>query len=85
MAYSAPGEDPMPVQDFIDDNKVESSKREADIGNEPPKDTIPEQVELDVTNKFQEIEKERELSTSEKSDLTLLEENLMQKGLEFEV
>lgn len=60
---------------------TEELQRRASNGNEPPIRTIPEQVELDTTNKYQEQGKERELSLSEQSDKTLLEEDLKTKGL----
>lgn len=59
----------------------EELQRRADIGNEPPKRTIPESVELDVSNKYKEQGENRELSLSERSDLSEVDEDLEKKGL----
>jgi len=47
----------------------------------PQVQNIPEMIELDVTNKYEEIEKDRELSLSEKSDTSILEDDEKMKGI----
>ena len=72
--------DPLAAVDGIFD-EVEKT---ADIGNNPPIDSVPEQVEMDVKNKLDEQGDQRGLSTSEKSDKKQVEDDLIEKGLQFE-
>jgi len=62
-------------------DQEEDMQRRADSGEEPPMKTLPESVELDVSNKYKEQGKTRELSLSEQSDENLVDESLERKGL----
>ena len=59
---------------------IEGSVKQADTQS-PKLRQIPEMIELDVTNKYEEIEKDRELSLSERADTSLLEEDEKRKGI----
>jgi len=60
----------------------EELQRRASNGNEPPVRTLPEGVEMDVLNKYDEAAETRELSLSERSDVSEIKEDIDEKGLD---
>lgn len=63
-------------------NHDEELQRRASNGNEPPVRTLPEGVEMDVLNKYDEAAETRELSLSERSDVSEIKEDIDEKGLD---